>query len=221
MPQLNEKILQITGRGVHVPGADIDTDRIIPARFMKCVDFSALGPHAFEDVREDARKAHAENPSVNLHPFDRPENEGASILIADSGFGAGSSREHAPQSLMRWGIRAIVALSVHGLFRDTCTVIGIPCVTIAEEDHSLLVYMVGQGADVTLDLEQCVIVVRNAESSLMTAAILIPPAARQCLMNGTWDPLAELADPNVRPLIDEVAKRVPPGVYEAPTDGAA
>ena len=115
---------QVAGRGIPVPGNDIDTDRIIPARFLKEVTFESMGTHAFED----ARKANPE------HPFNSPAYQGASVLVVGQNFGCGSSREHAPQALMRWGIRAIVGGSFGEIFFGNCTMLGIPCLTVSQAD---------------------------------------------------------------------------------------
>ena len=108
---------QIVGRGIPLPGNDIDTDRIIPARFLKAVTFASMGEHAFEDARK-------QNPE---HPFNSPAYQGASVLVVGQNFGCGSSREHAPQALMRWGIHAIVGGSFGEIFFGNCTTNGIPC----------------------------------------------------------------------------------------------
>ena len=115
---------QIAGRGIPVTGNDIDTDRIIPARFLKAVTFETMGEHAFEDARK-------QNPE---HPFNQPAFQGASVLVVGQNFGCGSSREHAPQALMRWGIRAIVGGSFGEIFFGNCVMLGIPCLVASQAD---------------------------------------------------------------------------------------
>lgn len=140
------EIRKVTARGIPLLLDDIDTDRIIPARYLRCVTFEGLGEHAFEDDRrQDAN-----------HVFDQPQYRGAGVLLAGRNFGCGSSREHAPQSLMRWGIRAIVAESFAEIFFGNCNSLGIPAVRASREDLQRLAAVVEGTPEtaVTVDLEK-------------------------------------------------------------------
>ena len=191
-----EKISQVTGRGVYVPGDDIDTDRIIPARFMKCVTFDGLGEFAFADAKA------AEKAAGRLHPLDDSRFNGATVLISGSNFGCGSSREHAPQALYRYGFRAIIAESFAEIFFGNSTTLGIPCVKISKEDISALGALIEKtpSALITLDLTEQKVTVDDVD---FRAQFSIPGHAREPLMNGRWDSIADLVDG-----LDDVKARV-------------
>jgi 3-isopropylmalate/(R)-2-methylmalate dehydratase small subunit len=165
---------QVAGRGIPVPGNDIDTDRIIPARFLKTVTNEGLGRHAFEDARKH-------DPE---HPFNQKAYEGASVLVVGMNFGCGSSREHAPESLKQWGIRAIVGGSFGEIFFGNCTMLGIPCVAISPEDVLWLQRAVSRDpkAAVQVDVERQE--VRFADRVIPAR---IPDGARNQLVSGSWN----------------------------------
>ena len=171
-------IKNITGRGVVVRGADIDTDRIIPARFLRTVTFENLGAHAFEDDRASGD-----------HPFDQTRFQGASILLANANFGCGSSREHAPQALMRWGIKGFVAESFAEIFFGNCIAMGLPCVRVAAEDMQALMDVVESdpAQEVVIDLEA-----RQVRWAGGQVAVDIADGPREQFLKGSWDSLGQL-----------------------------
>ena len=191
-----EKISSVSGRGVFVPGNDIDTDRIIPARFMKCVTFDGLGEFAFADAKA------AEKAAGRVHPLDDPRFTGASILLSGSNFGCGSSREHAPQALYRYGFRAIIAESFAEIFFGNSTTLGIPCVKMSKQDIADLAALIAKtpSVQVTVDLTENKVTTDDVD---FRAEISIPGHAREPLMNGRWDSIADLVDG-----LDEVKARV-------------
>lgn len=199
-----EKITQVTGRGVHLPGDDIDTDRIIPARFMKCVTFDGLGEFAFADAKA------AEKAAGRVHPLDDPRFTGATILISGSNFGCGSSREHAPQALYRYGFRAIIAESFAEIFFGNSTTLGIPCVKMTQQDIADLTALIEKtpSALITLDLTENKVSVDDVD---FAAEISIPEQARKPLLEGRWDSIADLVDG-----LEDVKARVASIPYLAP-----
>jgi len=172
------KIVSITGKAVSVPGNDIDTDRIIPARYLKEITFSRMGEYPFFDERFNA------DGSKKGHPFDQPQHAGAAILFGNANFGCGSSREHAPQALNRWGVKAIVAESFAEIFAGNCVMLGMPAVTAAKADlDALMAKAQKEPATVfTLDLESLTI----SGGGLKAAVRLVAPR-RKALLEGTWD----------------------------------
>ena len=167
-----------TGRAIPMPGNDIDTDRIIPARYLKNVTFDGLGEAAFIDERAAERKA------GRTHPFDDARYAGGSILVVGRNFGCGSSREHAPQALQRFGIRALVGESFAEIFSGNCTVLGIPVVRAAAADVERLQALVAEqpATEVTVDLEA-----RQVAAGTLNCAADLPEGARLALVRGTWD----------------------------------
>ena len=190
-----KRVERIAGRGCVLRGSDIDTDRIIPARYLRCVSFEGLGEHAFEDDRTQAK---------GNHPLDDDRFAGASILIAGENFGCGSSREHAPQSLMRFGFDAFIGASFAEIFAGNCTALGLPCVTLEPEDLSLLMDTVelDPGQEVVIDL-----VARTVTSRTGTMAAGIRDGTRQQLLDGTWNAVSVLLEAG--DAIERAAERLP------------
>ncbi len=173
-------ITTVSGTTVVVRGDDIDTDRIIPARFLKCVTFEALGPAVFADDRAEL---------AGTHPFDRPEHQGATILLVNRNFGCGSSREHAPQALMRWGIRAVVGESFAEIFHGNCLALGIPCL-VADHETMLAIQEAAAAAPAVpfiLDVAAAHLSGADRQWSLELAS-----GPRQMLTSGQWDATSQL-----------------------------
>ena len=195
-----QPVTRLAGRAVAVRGNDIDTDRIIPARFMKVVTFDGLEKHVFEDVRFDR------DGNTTDHPFNREEHQGASILIVNKNFGCGSSREHAPQALMRWGIRGIIGESFAEIFFGNCVSLGVPCVTLPSERVLYLMELVESDPSVAVEVDLEAGVVRVPSRNQEWSAGL-PEGARKRFLKGTWDALAVLLDAGEQ--IDATARRIP------------
>jgi 3-isopropylmalate/(R)-2-methylmalate dehydratase small subunit len=177
------KISHVAGRAIPIPGDDIDTDRIIPARFMKCLTFDGLGEYLFYDTRFD------EDGSEKSHNLNLPCFQDASIMVSGANFGCGSSREHAPQSLYRAGFRAIVAGNFAEIFFGNATSLGMPCVSSSRENLENLSSAIGTdpNLEVVVDVEN--LQVRYGTERMPCE---ITPGARDSLLNGSWDPLEEL-----------------------------
>ena len=182
-----DKITSVTGRAVHVPGADIDTDRIIPARFMKCVTFDGLGEYAFYDVRFDS-----ETGEKTEHPLNDSRFDGASVLLAGVNFGCGSSREHAPQSLSKYGFKAVVAESFAEIFFGNSTTLGMPCVTVTADAISQLRSAIESDPSIEITVDVEALEVRSSNG--LSFPCQMPASARDALVAGRWDPIQELLD---------------------------
>ena len=174
------KVRLISGRGIPLVGNDIDTDRIIPARFLRSVSFDGLGEQVFADDRTQAQ---------GQHPFDQPQYQGAKILVVNSNFGCGSSREHAPQALAKWGIQAIFGESFSEIFFGNCVAIGMACVTAKETTlkHLHLALVETPLTPMTVDLEAMKVRFED-----FCTAVSIGEGSRQMLIKGTWDDCGQL-----------------------------
>ena len=188
------KILQISGKCISLIGNDIDTDRIIPARFLKCINFDALGKSVFEDDRKTLK---------GRHPLDLEENKNASILIVNSNFGCGSSREHAPQALMRWGIKAIIGESFAEIFYSNCIAIGIPCFTLPKKSiQDIQKYIENKSLFLEIDLKKCL-----AKSKDLNFILEIKESSRNMFLSGEWDATATLLENET--LVERKFKELP------------
>jgi 3-isopropylmalate/(R)-2-methylmalate dehydratase small subunit len=190
-----ERIERIVGRGCVLRGDDIDTDRIIPARYLRCVVFDGLGEHAFEDDRAQAK---------GDHPFDDERFTGANILIVGRNFGCGSSREHAPQSLLRRGFEAFVGGSFAEIFAGNCTALGLPCVVLAPGDLDALMNAVEARPAQKLTVD---VAARTVTCDVGAFAAQIPDGTRVQLLEGSWNATAVLLDAG--DAIEAAAQRLP------------
>ena len=186
------KITQVSGTAVPIRGNDIDTDRIIPARYLKEVTFARMGEYPFFDERYDASGRKKD------HPFNDPEYKGASVLFVNKNFGCGSSREHAPQALNRFGINVIVGESFAAIFAGNCTIMGVPTVTVGAKEIGQLMKTVEENprTEYTIDLETKTLSYGNQK-----IAIDLPESYRRALTTGSWDSTALL-----RANLDQVKK---------------
>jgi 3-isopropylmalate/(R)-2-methylmalate dehydratase small subunit len=180
-----EQIRLVHGRALPLRGDNIDTDRIIPARFLRSITFEGLENHLFEDDRKQLQTA------GQRHPLDDPRYVGASILLTNANYGCGSSREHAPQAIRRHGIRAVVGESFSEIFFGNSVALGMPCVTADAATVAALMQMVesAPSTDVDVDLDQMTVKAGSA-----TYGISLPAAARESFLDGTWDATGLLLD---------------------------
>lgn len=181
-------ISQVAGTAVPVLGNDIDTDRIIPARFMKCVTFDDLAEGMFYDV-----KVNPETGEITDHPLNDSKFEGSSLILSGSNFGCGSSREHAPQSIYRSGFRAVIAESFAEIFFGNSTTLGMPCVCASHADITALADFVSQSPDTRITIDIDALQVHYADISF---PVTMPNSARSALLTAKYDPLAELLEAN-------------------------
>ena len=193
-----EKITEVKGQGVYVAGNEIDTDRIIPARFMKCVTFDSMGEYLFYDVRK------TEDGNLKEHPLNDERFANATILLSGENFGCGSSREHAPQALYRYGFRGLIAESYAEIFFGNCTTLGIPCFCATKEDIQSIAAAVeaNPSIEVKLDVEN-----KRIHFGEQCVTAVVRESARMALCEGKWDMIGELKE--AEDLIREVAGALP------------
>ncbi|HAN76187.1 MAG TPA: 3-isopropylmalate dehydratase small subunit [Planktothrix sp. UBA8407] len=174
------KIQSISGNGIPLVGSDIDTDRIIPARFLRSITFDGLGEQVFADDRQQMQGKHA---------FDLPEYQGANLLVVNANFGCGSSREHAPQAIGKWGIKAIIGESFAEIFLGNCVAIGLPCVTAEPEDVKVVqeALKANPKAAINLDLESM-----KFHCGDLTIDVNMNAGSRQSFITGMWDSCGQL-----------------------------
>ncbi|NJL10811.1 MAG: 3-isopropylmalate dehydratase small subunit [Calothrix sp. SM1_7_51] len=170
----------VSGRGIPLIGDDIDTDRIIPARFLRCVTFDGLGEHVFEDDRIALK---------GLHPFDQPQFQGAKILVVNRNFGCGSSREHAPQAIAKWGVTALVGESFAEIFFGNCVAIGVPCLIADAATVKQLqeILISNPMASMLVNLETM-----QVQCDDFSASISMSEGAKNMFVSGTWDACGQL-----------------------------
>ncbi|MEI8094236.1 MAG: 3-isopropylmalate dehydratase small subunit [Spirochaetales bacterium] len=199
------KVITITGRAVPVVGDDIDTDRIIPARYLKEITFARMGEYPFYDER------FAPDGTQKEHPFNASQHQGAAILVGNVNFGCGSSREHAPQALVRWGIHAVVAESFAEIFAGNCVMLGTPAVVASKADVQALQKLANDkpGTEFVVDLEKM-----EVRAGSLVVKVTMPPSRRNALVEGTWDSTALLIA-NSALVADKAAKLPHPSGRQA------
>lgn len=177
---MSSEVKIIQGRGIPLVGNDIDTDRIIPARFLRCVTFDGLGEEVFKDDRAQ---------SNGTHPFDQPQYQGAKLLVVNANFGCGSSREHAPQAIARWGINGIIGESFAEIFFGNCVAMGVACVTADPATVRKLQEAIADNPnlEITLDVEG-----RQVQFPGFSASVNMAAGPHQMLTTGTWDTCGQL-----------------------------
>ncbi len=193
-----EPITEIIGRGVPVPGDDIDTDRIIPARYMKCVTFDGLGEYLFYDVRKN------EDGTEKQHPLNDPRFKQATILVCGSNFGCGSSREHAPQAIYHAGYRAVIAEGFAEIFFGNATQLGMPCVAVPRALRRRLVERIESEPEMEIAIDVAGLKLRFGGEEHDCE---MRPGAQSSLVAGHWDPIADLLEG--ANAVDAVAERLP------------
>jgi len=187
------RIVSVAGRGIPMRGENIDTDRIIPARYLRAITFEGLEQHLFEDDR-----------TAPGHPFANPAYQGAAVLLANANFGCGSSREHAPQAIRRWGIQAVVGQSFSEIFFGNSVALGLPCVTASPEVVGVLMDLVERdpATEIAVDLDALTVTAAGKTHPITLAA-----GARDAFLTGQWDATGLLLDRYEE--VEAVGKRLP------------
>ena len=186
----------IQGECIYLPGNDIDTDRIIPARFLKCISFENLGQQVFADDRNEQKES---------HPFNQSEKGNASILLVDKNFGCGSSREHAPQALMRWGIRGIIGQSFAEIFYGNCLSLGIPCAIISESGTKSLLNSIESDSKANFKLDLYSQKLYGNKGKIWELSV--DDSSLEMLLTGRWDATLELIQQKEK--IKSIKKNLP------------
>jgi 3-isopropylmalate/(R)-2-methylmalate dehydratase small subunit len=194
-----ERIARVSGTALPLRGNNIDTDRIIPARFLKAITFEGLEQHLFEDDRRQLDASGA-----GPHPASNPAYAAASILLVNANFGCGSSREHAPQAIRRRGIRAVIGESYSEIFFGNAVALGMPCVSAGPEDVARLMELTEADPStvITLDLERM-----RADAPGLTLDVSLPPGTREAFLEGSWDATGLLLDRYEE--VEAVMRRLP------------
>ena len=199
---MSDERIKISGSAIPVRGNDIDTDRIIPARYLKCVVFDGLGVHTFEDDRRQLSRRGEQ------HPLDQEQFWGANVLLVNKNFGCGSSREHAPQAIRRWGdgVQAIIGESFAEIFFGNCCALGMPCVVVSEESIAELMSCVEKEPTtvIDIDLESRTIQCSGCNKSF---PLEISDGVRKAFLEGKWDATTELV--NARDAVLQTASALP------------
>jgi 3-isopropylmalate/(R)-2-methylmalate dehydratase small subunit len=193
-----ERISVVTGSGLPLPGDNIDTDRIIPARYLRSVSFEGLEEHLFADDRVQARA------QGQLHPCENPRYDAASILLVNANFGCGSSREHAPQAIRRRGIRAVVGESFSEIFFGNSVALGMPCVIVTPDAARALQQLATDEPTLSMTIDLTSMTIMAGDRSF---PIGLPPAARDAFLDGSWDATGLLLDRYEE--VERVAARLP------------
>jgi len=177
---MTSEVKTVSGRGIPLVGNDIDTDRIIPARFLRSVSFDGLAENAFVDDR---------TALAGKHPFDQPQYQGAKILVVNRNFGCGSSREHAPQAISKWGIQVLIGETFAEIFFGNCVAIGIPCLTADAETVKRLQEIVTNNPQVAMTVDLQTMQVNCGD---FVASVFMGEGARNMFVSGTWDACGQL-----------------------------